>query len=839
MPRPKVRPEDRQRSLRACSACKSSKIRCNSELPCSACVKRGRASACVYSDVDRRRRNRPGLVSHAQKHQQLPIGKPHPSDGNANDHSRSNSSAEAGSGSGGGGGHHIHFQASPAITSASGDPDADQSPLARSPSPSVNDDVSAPLPKDQLLISSQGEKVYIGETASLSFLYFLRKTLRPFVGRTRFTDGETHNIMHEWETGHVESDHIEASAEQMYLLLESYFEATSGLFDLFTADEIDTLVSERVKTFSNTPHSMPSEGFSPFTAKSKRDDLAALDVALAIGAQTQPPGSTIIDAQTQAAFFSRARQIAFEGMIANPSLSMVRLFLLMAFYMLGACHRNAASMYLGVASKAAVVLGLSYIRKHRNAQLEDYDSRLRVWNSLVVLDTLMSFILGRPQSLPPTRSEASRAGTPAPESAQGTFPAIVRGCALIENIVQTLRSSNMLHVPTAENLLEQLRLWTQSLPEAVRQFTFTASAYPGSGFSLESADRQALVGNVHVSCVYYFAVILITRPFLIADHMPRLRARASQHGSMGPGGASVAATPTPESKVRNAKVAKLAQVCVSSAMFMAETLQKLKKSDFAFGNLCLVKAWIFGSGLVLGFSMFAGEPRQDISDAFVGARDVLESIAERSPQAKNYHEILTTMGEAVVQYRRRESLEARRNVQHYMSQILVVDVAGGGSSSQAPDDIAAATLGAGGGDSRYLMQSSSLVPGGGDLYQQQQATLNLAGYSDGGDFLRSQQRQQQQAGSGGMAKQCMSPFSAHDLVTPTSDPSVANFGSSSTNGAAMSMYGGGGGAGPGGHMTDSILDDLQIDWGDLDLQLGDDSGLFDSGPFETLFYSIE
>lgn len=400
----------------------------------------------------------------------------------------------------------------------------------------------------------------------------------------------------------------------MYTLLESYFEAvsaaslpqqsllsfwslilatlpyqTSGLFDLFTADEIDALVSERVRTSANSPHSLPSEGFSPFTAKSKRDDLAALDVALAIGAQAQPRGSAILDAQTQAAFFSRARQVAFEGMISNPSLSMVRLFLLMAFYMLGACHRNAASMYVGVAAKAAVVLGLSHIRKHRN--IEDYDSRLRIWNSLVVLDVLMSFILGRPQSLPPTRSEASRVTTPAPEGGgnQGTFLAIVRGCSLMEKIVQTLRSSNMLHIPTTENLLEQLRLWTQSLPEAVRQFTLSANGYSGPGSSLESADRQALVGNVHVSCVYYFAVILVTRPFLIADHMPRLRARAARQGGNGTAGSSLAATPTPVAKTRNAKVAKLAQVCVSSALFMAEMLQKLKRSNFAFGNLCLVK----------------------------------------------------------------------------------------------------------------------------------------------------------------------------------------------------------------------------------------------------------
>jgi hypothetical protein len=37
---------------------------------------------------------------------------------------------------------------------------------------------------------------------------------------------------------------------------------------------------------------------------------------------------------------------------------MARIFLLMAFYMLGECRRNSAFMYLGVAVKAALALGL-------------------------------------------------------------------------------------------------------------------------------------------------------------------------------------------------------------------------------------------------------------------------------------------------------------------------------------------------------------------------------------------------------------------------------------------------------------------------------------------------
>lgn len=50
MPRPKVRPEDRQRAVKACVPCKNSKKRCDSRTPCSNCCRRDCESACTYDD---------------------------------------------------------------------------------------------------------------------------------------------------------------------------------------------------------------------------------------------------------------------------------------------------------------------------------------------------------------------------------------------------------------------------------------------------------------------------------------------------------------------------------------------------------------------------------------------------------------------------------------------------------------------------------------------------------------------------------------------------------------------------------------------------------------------
>ena len=90
-------------------------------------------------------------------------------------------------------------------------------------------------------------------------------------------------------------------------------------------------------------------------------ESAALYLMVAIGAQCYGPTK---DAMVWAAeLFSFARKLAFAQMLESPSLNLVRVFLLMAFYMFGACRRNSAFMYLGIASKSADILGL-----HMSAQ---------------------------------------------------------------------------------------------------------------------------------------------------------------------------------------------------------------------------------------------------------------------------------------------------------------------------------------------------------------------------------------------------------------------------------------------------------------------------------------
>lgn len=161
---------------------------------------------------------------------------------------------------------------------------------------------------------------------------------------------------------------------------------------------------------------------------------------------------------------------------------------------------------------------------------------------------------------------------------QPAFYAILKGCSLLEDITSRLSPGNILHIPTAEDLLEQLRNWTQSLPPNLVQFRPKTCR----DASLDITNRQLLVGNMHVSCVYYFAVILITRPFLMAYLVSRLRGKAPDQLISDPDEAS-------DVNLKNNKVSKLGQVCVNSAICMADMCQQATLCNFHFRNLCLLK----------------------------------------------------------------------------------------------------------------------------------------------------------------------------------------------------------------------------------------------------------
>lgn len=104
----------------------------------------------------------------------------------------------------------------------------------------------------------------------------------------------------------------------------------------------------------NTETLLPSD-LEPKTDREKTR-AAICDLVIAIGAQSCPNEPKTV--RIERFFFNRGQQRTFANFLEDPSMDLVRVFLLMSFYMFGACRRNAAFMYLGVAARSAVALGL-------------------------------------------------------------------------------------------------------------------------------------------------------------------------------------------------------------------------------------------------------------------------------------------------------------------------------------------------------------------------------------------------------------------------------------------------------------------------------------------------
>ncbi|KKY26501.1 putative c6 transcription factor [Phaeomoniella chlamydospora] len=435
-------------------------------------------------------------------------------------------------------------------------------------------------------------------------------------------------------------------------LILCFFQASSALLDVYTKDEISTYLDKNDLS--------PSPDHLRRRQKGRSDELAALYLVIAIGGQCR--GLHPLDLEYAAKYFARAQQLAFEGMLCNPSVNMIRIFLLMAFYMLGACRRNAAFMYLGVASKAASALGLHRDDQYRNLQPEERSIRLRTWKSLRILDMLVSSILGRPRDSTCTRSDDTPLDDSPGEvmdSRRLALNATFELCSLIDGIEQKLLKDNRIEADAAEEFLRHLRSWGRNLPEELCHFR-------GERIGVSDlVDQEICVGATHVACVYYFAIILITRPFLISYLMSKLHQKMSD--SVHDAGLDQA---------QQLQISKLSNVCLDSAIYMSNTCYNAIKSGFLLNNMCMIKAWVFAAGLVLGFSLFVQGTgsTNEIEEAYDAAREVLKKISYLSPQARHYHERLTHFSEATAKHQKRHVEQRRKSLNPYVSQIFTIDI---------------------------------------------------------------------------------------------------------------------------------------------------------------------
>ena len=151
-------------------------------------------------------------------------------------------------------------------------------------------------------------------------------------------------------------------------------------------------------------------------------------------------------------------------------------------------------------------------------------------------------------------------------SREVTLNAILGVCSIIAEVTPKLDSAGSMDPTTAEAFLQRLQSWSATLPASMRHFKSSADE------TMTLEVQEHIVGNIHASCIYYFAVLLITRPFLISHLMNSL----ADNGSI--------ASPTTA-----AEVIELAQACIDAAMLMANMCYEALQSGVLLKQMCIMK----------------------------------------------------------------------------------------------------------------------------------------------------------------------------------------------------------------------------------------------------------
>lgn len=287
--------------------------------------------------------------------------------------------------------------------------------------------------------------------------------------------------------------------------------------------------------------------------------------------------------------------------------------------------------------------------------------------SLRVLDLLCSSILARPSSTPTIQGDSYETDDFSNEGRDHRTLALranYESSSIIDTIVQNCAQSSNLDIKLSENFLQMLREWSQALPEALR----CSPRSQGENNARSASDsRETTIGNIHVSCTYYFGVILVTRQFLISRVMSQLRGRKPSAS---------------EDAAAKEKMSQFSNGCINSAAFMAQLCSEASRNNVLLDNMCLLKAWLFSAGLVLGFSLLVeDEDWPNTRDAFTRTRETLQKLSRLSPQAQQYYEILTRFSGAIELYKQQLLARQKPSTNPYVEQIMTFEE-GAGSTDQ-------------------------------------------------------------------------------------------------------------------------------------------------------------
>ncbi|KAG2414400.1 hypothetical protein HFD88_003591 [Aspergillus terreus] len=525
MPRPKVDERTRKRINKACLYCQKTKQKCDGLTPCGKCARRNESRSCAYSPHERsygHRRRRQKPTAHCQtdiRHTET-----------------------------------VEANAPAATARPSG---SNQLSGTR---PSVKESEVTVPGLSQVLYDNKGQIVYLGNCAALAFLQNIQQLIETRTGQT--ADVSDLSVVEELppvQDGGLDL-YITRNKEELKRLVDVFFISTCGILDLFDRAHVETLLD----CWTGTPESLDS------------GSSAVLCLVIACAAQIR--SASLVDKLRAQSFYQQGRQLALLELTNNPTTETIQAFTLISIYMLGCSWRNGASLNLGIAISAAKSLGYHQDSTNSAYDMKERHRRAQVWKSLHYHDLFFSAMMGRSSSTSNTDSTAVDDGDPNREILDDEFnqslsmAESLRAFLIIERAVNKVYTKETVSLGILQSLTRELQEKSVNLAK-----TFYT---PADGTRYNPIHAQQLnLRNAQVSCSYYFAMMLLTRPFLITS----LRAKSSMehagsgqtHGLNNNGaGGSI-----------SSEIFSGAMTCIDSATYTVQLLHELLTANMLFNNM--------------------------------------------------------------------------------------------------------------------------------------------------------------------------------------------------------------------------------------------------------------
>lgn len=320
--------------------------------------------------------------------------------------------------------------------------------------------------------------------------------------------------------------------------------------------------------------------------------MSVLFLVLAYAAQAR--SASVADNQRMQYYYRRGRQIALLELTDEPRLETVQAFILISLFMLGCSQRNGSFMNLGFAISAAKALGfhrddindafpesnsqLRYEKFHFNQVvcLLIIDNRARIWRSLRYHDLFFCAMMGRTPLTMTTDyyySDEHVKQMSSSDNDTGQQLALFEAtCAfgILERIVAEIYTKNSASLAQLETLAHDLQAATARIPSQLRTVTST-----------EDLAQIEVIRNAHVACSYYFSMMLLTRPFLIAV------IRRQHHLTEDTSIVNTQSSP-PGDPMLDANITHGALTSIDSALHTIQLLHDTLAAKMLFNNMVLV-----------------------------------------------------------------------------------------------------------------------------------------------------------------------------------------------------------------------------------------------------------